>query len=241
MTDFARFDTRHYPTVSVRDGYRDWLPSYEATVQDAMDLGLLEQISTVPWNRMKRVADLGCGTGRTGAWLRAKGATVMDGVDLTPEMIAAARDKRIYDRILEGNVEATGLPAGEYELVTCCLVDEHLATLAPLYAEASRLLKPEGFFVLVGYHPFFIMASGMPTHFDHPVRGPVALETHVHLLGEHMAAGLAADLRLAEMREGRIDDAWIALKPRWEDYRGWPISFALAWRGPACPIRDTYA
>jgi SAM-dependent methyltransferase len=232
MTDFARFDTRHYPTVSVREGYRDWLPSYEITVQDAMDCRLLEQISSVPWNRMKRVADLGCGTGRTGAWLRAKGATGIDGVDLTPEMVGAARDKRVYDRVLEGNVETTGLSPCHYDLVTCCLVDEHLPALTPLYGEAARILVEGGFFVLVGYHPFFIMASGIPTHFDHPTRGPVAVETHLHLLSEHTAAGLAAGLRLVEMREALIDDEWVSLKPRWERYRDWPISFALVWADP---------
>lgn len=34
MPDFARFDRRHYPTVSVREGYRAWTPSYEDTVED---------------------------------------------------------------------------------------------------------------------------------------------------------------------------------------------------------------
>ena len=47
MPDFARFDTRRYPTVSVREGYRDWTPTYEATVEDAMDLALLERVESV--------------------------------------------------------------------------------------------------------------------------------------------------------------------------------------------------
>ena len=45
MLDFARFDRRHYPTVAVREGYRQWLPTYEATVEDAMDLALLDALS----------------------------------------------------------------------------------------------------------------------------------------------------------------------------------------------------
>ena len=39
--DFARFDTRRYPTISVRDGYGEWAPTYETVVQDEMDLRLL--------------------------------------------------------------------------------------------------------------------------------------------------------------------------------------------------------
>ena len=34
MLEFSKFDRRGYPTVSVREGYREWVPSYEATVED---------------------------------------------------------------------------------------------------------------------------------------------------------------------------------------------------------------
>ena len=37
MTDFARFDQRGYRTVAAREGYRDWVASYESTVEDAME------------------------------------------------------------------------------------------------------------------------------------------------------------------------------------------------------------
>ena len=49
-------------------------------------------------------------------------------------------------------------------------------------------------YVLVGYHPHFIMAAGMPTHFDSASGEPVAIETHVHLLSEHTDAALAGGL-----------------------------------------------
>lgn len=45
MLEFSHFDRRRYPTVSVREGYREWLPSYETTVEDEMDLVLLEALS----------------------------------------------------------------------------------------------------------------------------------------------------------------------------------------------------
>jgi hypothetical protein len=32
------------------------------------------------------------------------------------------------------------------------------------------------------------------------------------------------------MRERVIDDAWLALKPKWEPMRNQPIAFAFAWR-----------
>ncbi len=229
MPDFAQFDRRHYPTVSVRDGYRDWLPSYEDTVEDVMDLALLDRITSIRWETANRVADLGCGTGRTAAWLLRKGITRIDGVDITPEMLEVARGRALHERLVEADVRSTGLPGGAYDVVVCALVDEHLPELGALYDEARRLLGASGAFVLVGYHPVFIMLTGIPTHFDHADGQPVAIETYVHLPSDHVAAGRAAGLVASELHEGLIDESWIARKPRWEQYRDLPISFAWVW------------
>jgi hypothetical protein len=82
----------------------------------------------------------------------------------------------------------------------------------------------------VGYHPHFMMTAGIPTHFDRPTGEPVAIETYVHLLSDHVAAARAAALSLIEMRERLVDDRWIELKPRWEPFRNFPVSFAIAWQ-----------
>lgn len=231
MADFAAFDTRGYRTVDVRSGYGEWVGTYEQSVEDAMDIELLEALERVSWSG--RAADLGCGTGRTGAWLREHGVEAIDGVDLTPEMLEVARSRDVYRRLVEASVFATGLGSEEYDLVTTCLVDEHLAELEPLYSEAFRLARPGGTYALVGFHPHFIMAAGMPTHYDSASGESVAIETHVHLLSAHVTAGLAAGWTLVEMRERLIDDAWLELKPKWERLRDQPLAFALVWRKPA--------
>jgi SAM-dependent methyltransferase len=233
MPRFSEFDARGYRTVDVRTGYGEWVPAYERTVQDEMDIALLDMLTSPPWRTLRRAADLGCGTGRTGAWLQRHGVAEIDGVDLTPEMLAAARSRGVYRRLLEADVASTGLEAAAYDLVTVCLVDEHLPDLRPLYREAFRLAAPGGLFVLVGFHPHFIMASGMPTHFTSASGEPIAIETHVHLLSDHAVAALDAGWNLAEMRERVIDDVWLALKPKWQRLRDHPISFAFVWRKPA--------
>jgi SAM-dependent methyltransferase len=230
MTDFKAFDVRGYRTVDVRTGYGEWVATYENTVEDAMDIALLDELREVPWSSVGAAAELGCGTGRTGTWMREHGVEVIDGLDLTPEMLEVARGRGVYRQLVEGDVAATGLRSEGYDLVMTCLVDEHLADIAPLYAEAFRLARPGATFVLVGFHPHFIMAAGMPTHFDSASGEPVAIDTYVHLLSEHITVGLAAGWRLVEMRERVIDDAWLALKPKWERLRGQPVAFAVAWR-----------
>ncbi|MDA3646679.1 class I SAM-dependent methyltransferase [Saccharopolyspora indica] len=228
--EFSGFDSRGYRTVDVRTGYGEWVGKYEDTVEDVMDLALLERLREPEWNAVGRAADLGCGTGRTGQWLRGKGVPVIDGVDLTPEMLALAERRGAHDSLTEADVTSTGLDAGSYDLVISSLVDEHLADLAPFYREAWRIAAPKAAFVLVAFHPHFIMASGMPTHFTNDAGESVAITTNVHLISDHVAAALAAGWRLAELHEGLIDDAWLAVKPKWERFRNHPISAAYVWR-----------
>ena len=227
--DFDPFDTRGYPTLPVAEGYGEWAESYERTVFDLLDIRLLERLAAVDWPACDRAADLACGTGRTGAWLKAAGVGRIDGIDLTPEMLAKARAKGVHDRLVLGDLAATGFETGAYDLAVACLVDEHLADLRPLYREAHRLLAPGGRFVLVGYHPHFLML-GIVTHFDRPGDGPVAIRSHVHLTSDHVAAAHAAGFRLQEMAENAVDDDWRDVKPKWHArYRHHPASFALVW------------
>ena len=230
MPDFAPFDRRKYRTVPAREGYAQWAATYDDTIKRDMDWWLLNELQNVRWSAIERCADLGCGTGRTAAWLASRGVRVIDGVDGTPEMLERARQRKVFASLRLADVCATGLPAASYDLVTTCLVDEHLAELGPLYAEAARLARPGGTYVLVGFHPFFIMATGMPTHFNAPDGQPLAIETHVHLLSEHAQAALAAGWQLAELREQVIDERWVETKPSWAAYRGVPISLAWVWR-----------
>lgn len=227
--DYAHFDQRGYRTLPVGEGYGEWAATYESVVQDEMDIRLLERLASVDWTRAEAVLDLACGTGRIGAWLRGRGVRHIDGIDLTPQMLQRAEARAVYDKLVQGSVTATGLASGAYGLIMQSLADEHLKDLRPLYREAARLASDEGVFVIVGYHPHFLM-NGVPTHFNSASGEPVAVESYVHLTSEHVMAGRSAGWTLEEMAEGVIDDAWIAKKPKWERFRHHPVSFAMVWR-----------
>jgi SAM-dependent methyltransferase len=238
MLRFSDFDTRGYRTVDVRTGYGEWVTTYEQTVQDVMDIALLDELTEVSWPTARRAVDLGCGTGRTGTWLHDHGVTSIDGVDLTPEMLEVARSRGMYERLIEADVTSTGLRAETYDLLVACLIDEHLPDVRPLYQEARRLATPDACWVLVTFHPHFIMASGMPTHFTSETGESIAIDTHVHLLSDHIMAGLRSGWTLVEAREGVVDERWLAVKPQWERFRTHPVSAALVWRRQAEPLMD---
>jgi SAM-dependent methyltransferase len=231
MPSFADFDRRAYRTVDVATGYDGWAPTYEQTVLDEMDLALLGRLR-LDLGRMRRAADLGCGTGRTGTWLRDNGLTHIDGVDVSEGMLALAAERGVHTTLTRADVRDTGLPGGAYDLVIASLIDEHLPELAPFYAEAWRLAAPGARCVLVSYHPQFIMVSGMPTHYTDPSGEPVAISTHLHLISEHLSAGLAAGWVLTEVAEALVDDAFLARKPKWAALRGHPFTLATVWSRP---------
>jgi SAM-dependent methyltransferase len=227
--DHSIYDKRRYPIVDVRQGYGEWVRTYEQDVQDEMDLRLLDRLQTVDWTALHNVLDLACGTGRIGAWLRAHTSAAIDGVDITPEMLDLARGRGVYRSLHVADVSRTGLPNAAYDLSIQSLADEHMPDLRPLYREVARVTRPGGCFVIVGFHPQFLMA-GVPTHFDRATGEPVTIRSFVHLLSDHVKAARAVGLALLDMDEGLIDEAWLRKKPRWERYTGLPISFVMVWQ-----------
>jgi len=227
--DFAPFDKRGYPMVAARVGYAEWAADYEATVAASLDQPLLERLTSPAWIKFITAVDLACGTGRTGLWLAQRGVRHIDGVDATSEMLEIARTKNVYRDLHLADVAATALRSSKYDLCTMVLADEHLVGLKQVYREAARLISHQGNFVLVGYHPFFLM-NGVPTHFHRPNGEAVAIESHIHLFSEHFQAGVDAGLMLIEFRECIIDERWLLTKPKWRKYLNWPVSFALVWK-----------
>ena len=111
------------------------------------------------------------------------------------------------------------------------LADEHIEDLGPVYREAARLAAPGAAFVLVGYHPHFLM-MGMPAHFNDAEGRPVAVQSWVHLTSDHFRAAGDAGWTLQGLDEGVVDEAWLAKKPKWARFRHHPVSFCMVWRRP---------
>ena len=227
--DHARYDLRNYPIVGVRQGYGEWVRTYDQTVHDEMDLRLLERLGTVDWPAAREVLDLACGTGRIGAWLKARGSGNIDGVDVTPEMLERAREGGGYRTLRITDVANTGFEDQAYDLCIQSLADEHLADLEPLYREVTRVTRCGGTFVIVGFHPQFLL-RGIPTHFDRAPGEPVTIRSYVHLLSNHVKAARSRGWMLLEMEEGLVDEDWLRKSPKWKAHEGQPISFAMVWR-----------
>jgi predicted TPR repeat methyltransferase len=97
--------------------------------------------------RVGSMLDLGCGTGLGGGAFRAS-VDWLVGVDVSPAMIAKARVKGLYDRLVTLELQsflALECDAGaQYHLIIAADVFVYVNDLAPIVAAAARVLAPTG-------------------------------------------------------------------------------------------------
>ena len=95
--------------------------------------------------RFRRALDLGCGTGLMAQALVGV-CEVMEGVDLSPRMLAKAAKTRLYAGLHEGDLVSflSGRLPCEADLVVAADVFVYLADLSPAFHEIRRVLAPKG-------------------------------------------------------------------------------------------------
>lgn len=112
------------------------------------DLFLSAALSTVPANG--HILDYGCGPGRISALLGRNGFRVL-GMDLSPGMIATARQQPLGDLPVEFEV-CTSLPAeaqqGKFDAVVCSSVIEYVPDPADLLRSFFAALRPSGVLII---------------------------------------------------------------------------------------------
>lgn len=104
-----------------------------------------------------RVLDLGCGSGTFSVWFAELGAQVV-GLDLSPAMIALAKDKARQrgvqpDFRVADIREALPVEAAEFDLVFTGTAMHYIESLEAVMREVARVMKPEARLVASVLHP----------------------------------------------------------------------------------------
>ena len=187
--------------IPPKAAYQAWSASYDSDVNPTRDLDAVCLQQAPLALDGARVLELGAGTGKNTAWLAARAAHVT-ALDLSPAMLDRARA-----RVTAGPVEfiehdiTTPWPArtGDFDLVLANLVLEHIADLAPVFAEARRVLKPGGAFYISELHPVR-QWRGSQARFE--ADGAVQLvEAHLHSVSDYLGGALAEGFQLAAIEE----------------------------------------
>jgi len=142
------------PEGYVRALFDGYAPDFDRALTEGLNYRAPELLfraveASHPGRRMKfgSVLDLGCGTGLAALPFRPC-SDWMVGVDLSPAMLAQARAKGLYDRLIES--EMLAFLAGEtrikgrYHLVLAADVFTYLDDLMPVLKAAAQMLASPG-------------------------------------------------------------------------------------------------
>jgi len=121
----------------------------------AADVAFCERV----FSTTGKLVDLGCGTGRLCVHFAGKGYDCV-GVDLSDEMLAKARENEPRVSWVKGNlVDLAELPTASFDYAACLFSTLGMVrgaeNRAKVVANAFRLLKPGGRFVLHAHNRYF--------------------------------------------------------------------------------------
>ncbi|MBU3738756.1 MAG: class I SAM-dependent methyltransferase [Rhodoferax sp.] len=130
-----------------RELYRDWAQSYDHTMLQGLAYQSPQLVADLlaahlP-DRATPVLDIGCGTGLAGRRLAARGFACIDGLDISPEMMAVAQREGGYRNFITADLSRP-LPLGDasYGGASCSGTFTHGHVDAGCLDELFRVLRP---------------------------------------------------------------------------------------------------
>jgi ubiquinone/menaquinone biosynthesis C-methylase UbiE len=131
------------------------------------DVGWVNTIRCIVDPEAKRVADIGCGGGIYSLMWREIGAREVVGVDLSEQMVGAAREQAAGlsgVSFQQGDAAATGLPPASVDIIFQRALIHHLKDYEACFAEARRVLVPDGKLIVQDRTPADVQLPGSPDH-----------------------------------------------------------------------------
>ena len=127
--------------------YRDWAVSYDQQLEQGLHYiapaCIAQILGNVLEDRTALILDIGCGTGLVGTYLARHGYSVIEGLDFSAEMLNQARNKRIYQTLIQGDLNTVlDIPDQTYDAGISCGTFTRGHVKADALDEVLRVLKP---------------------------------------------------------------------------------------------------
>lgn len=172
--------------------YADWADTYEndvASMAYATPDRIAQAVGSVAPDPNIPVLDFGCGTGLSGMAMRRYGFTVIDGTDISPEMLAHAKtkthdDKPLYRALWLGQVGSVNVAKGDYGIIIATGVVSLGAAPPSMLGILLDALAPDGLLAFSYNDPTLADATYMAALDDAIANGSALLEFRAH--GPHL-------------------------------------------------------
>ena len=145
-----------------RELYADWAEHYESDVFGTLQVTGSAHVAAllaayVAPDDNPSILDAGCGTGAVGALLHDAGFRHVDGLDLSPQMLAVAARKQVYRALAEADLNLPFEPPQPgYDAVVSAGTFVHGHVGGEGFAALSRLLTPGGIMVCAIADPVWV-------------------------------------------------------------------------------------
>jgi ubiquinone/menaquinone biosynthesis C-methylase UbiE len=189
--------------AEIARAYDRWARTYDTDANTTRDLDadVLRQSSLAIDDR--DVLEVGCGTGKNTRWLAERARRVV-AMDFSPGMLDVARGRVPSERVtlVQHDIrERWPVDDASVDLVIGNLILEHVANVAPIFAEAARVLRPGGVMYSCELHPYRQLRGGQ-AHFTDEWSGEVVFApAFQHTIAEYVNAAIASGLSIQRLDE----------------------------------------
>ena len=189
--------------AEIARAYDRWSRTYDTDANTTRDLDAeVLRRSSLPIDG-RDVLELGCGTGKNTGWLAERAKSVI-GMDFSPGMLEVAQTRVALDRVtlLQHDIrERWPIADASIDVVVGNLILEHLLDVAPVFAEAGRVLRPGGVMYCCELHPYRQLRGGQ-AHFTDEWSGEVVFApAFQHTIAEYVNAAVAGGLTVQRLDE----------------------------------------
>lgn len=130
--------------------YEKWVNSYDKDVREMGYVGpyvAAHRLAQYQPDVNAKILDIGCGTGLVGEELFRMGYKKLHGLDLSEGMLAACKDKNVYEELICMDLEKLlHTRAGHYDSALCIGAFTHGHLRATAIDPALTFVKPGGIF-----------------------------------------------------------------------------------------------
>jgi len=191
------------------EAYDLWSENYDTQPGNLMldmDEQLFSQLLEEVNIENKRVADIGCGTGRHWDRILKMKPMSITGFDVSAGMLERLKEKfpQTHTHQISDNLFST-VPDAAYDVIVSTLTVAHIEHIDEALEAWCRILKAKGDIIITDFHPNALAFGGKRTFEHHKTQ--IAVQNFVHYVYDIEELFLKHNFRIVKKEERIIDES----------------------------------